>query len=316
MGSTNAVAVVKALRAQSEHRVLTFGVDTHPARMIAGSALCDEFQTVPPVVHEDAFLERLASIIRKNSIRLLVPILDEEVELVSRRRHDLPAGCFPLVSPHPTIVLCNDKLKTHGFFLAHGIPTLRTVAAEGGAEDVRRLIAREKIDLPVVVKSRDGCGSRSLLRVNTMEELALFRRIANPIVQELGQGDEYSIDVFGDGRAMIAAVIRKRIETRAGVCYKGRSVRDVVLGEHARSICERLGILGPANIQCFRNGDSVRFSEVNPRFSAGLPLTVAAGVNTPHLALRLALGDPLTAIEDFDEVTMCRYWEEVFYRES
>ena len=85
------------------------------------------------------------------------------------------------------------------------------------------------------------------------------------------------------------------------------------LASYAKKIVEGLRIKGPANIQCFKNDDEIRFLEINPRFSGSLPLTIAAGVNTPLLALRLCVGQVLDPVNDFDIVKMCRYWEEIFY---
>ena len=53
-----------------------------------------------------------------------------------------------------------------------------------------------------------------------------------------------------------------------------------------------MGIVGPANIQCFREPDgSLPVTDVNPRFGGGFPLPTAAGSGFPELALALARGE-------------------------
>jgi len=52
--------------------------------------------------------------------------------------------------------------------------------------------------------------------------------------------------------------------------------------------------------------------EVNPRFPGAMPLTIAAGVDMPSLALDLALGLELPSRVDFAEIANVRYLEDVF----
>ncbi|MCU1549473.1 MAG: ATP-grasp protein, partial [Glaciihabitans sp.] len=52
--------------------------------------------------------------------------------------------------------------------------------------------------------------------------------------------------------------------------------------------------------------------EVNPRFPGALPLTIAAGVDMPSLALDLALGVAIPTSIEFRELANVRYLEDVF----
>jgi len=52
--------------------------------------------------------------------------------------------------------------------------------------------------------------------------------------------------------------------------------------------------------------------EVNPRFPGALPLTIAAGVDMPSLALDLALGKDIPASIEFRDLANVRFLEDVF----
>ena len=52
--------------------------------------------------------------------------------------------------------------------------------------------------------------------------------------------------------------------------------------------------------------------EINPRFPGTMPLTVAAGVEMPELALGMALGEEVHITGAFSEVAMVRTWSETF----
>ena len=74
---------------------------------------------------------------------------------------------------------------------------------------------------------RKGVSSRNLYEINNFKENVLIKRIENPILQEKGFGEEYTIDIFGDGEKLICAIPRKRIETRSGISYKGKLLKIV-----------------------------------------------------------------------------------------
>jgi len=314
VGSTTALSVIKGLKKQNEFDVVIVGTDINERTSIAGSHFCDKFYRVPPAINETAYMHVLEAIANSESVDLLIPIVDIELEVIARNRDIIEKSTYLLLSSYDTIMTCADKFKVHEFFNNVGIPTPKTILVNDSVR-VSNLITKSGMNFPLIVKPRKGLGSRDVYEIRNEEELFLVKRLKDPILQEMCLGQEYTIDVFYDGtaRALISAVPRKRIETRSGISYKGETEKDAEFTEYARKIAEKLNIKGPANIQCFKAGTEVRFTEVNPRFSGSLPLTMEAGVNTPLFGLKMAAGDRLEPVEDFKSVRMCRYWEEVFY---
>ena len=132
------------------------------------------------------------------------------------------------------------------------------------------------------------------------------------MVQELCLGEEFSTDVFCDvdGRCL-NAIPRSMIQSKGGESIKGRSLQDRELIEHAAHVAATVGIVGPANVQCFREPDgSLPVTDVNPRFGGAFPLPLAAGSRYPELALALANGDrPEPTLGEFRPgVVMTRFF--------
>ena len=315
VGSTTAISVIKGLKKQNEFDVFIIGADINEKDNIAGSKFCDKFFKVPPAVEEKNYINTLVDIINSESIDLLIPIVDIELEVIARNRDVIEDSTYLLLSSYNTVMICNDKWRTYEFFKKLGMPTLKTILLDDFS-NIKNFIDSADIDFPFIVKPRKGVSSRDVYEIHNEEELFLLKKVKDPIIQEIGRGEEYTIDVFCDGKRLISAVPRKRIETRAGISYKGQTEKDEKLINYARKIAEELNIRGPANIQCFKSDDKVKFFEINPRFSGSLPLTIAAGVNTPLFALKMAAGEKLEPVKDFKIVKMCRYWEEVFYYEN
>ena len=118
------------------------------------------------------------------------------------------------------------------------------------------------------------------------------RYVAAPVVQEYLDGPEFTLDVLCDfdGRPL-SVVPRERVVIRAGVIDRGRhgqrSAADRTWRSRAREV---FAFAGPVNIQCRMVDGGPMVFEINPRFSGGIPLTIAAGADFPAMLVDLALG--------------------------
>jgi carbamoyl-phosphate synthase large subunit len=140
--------------------------------------------------------------------------------------------------------------------------------------------------------------------------------VPEPIVQTRLSGREFTIDVLVDRQGDLAgAVPRWRLETRAGISTRGRTFEDKDLVDLAGELLAAAGLRGPANVQGFMAADGTpSFIEVNPRFSGGLPLSIAAGADLVGEFVRGVLGEPVRAerLTYQPGVTMIRHFEELF----
>jgi carbamoyl-phosphate synthase large subunit len=221
------------------------------------------------------------------------------------------AGCAVAISPPDVIRRVNDKLETYRFFMENGFGTAVTWDADAARSNLHSL------PYPVFLKPAvDGRSSIDCYEVACAADLkAYLDRIPGAMVQELVVAPEFTADLVADWESrVVGVVVRQRIETKGGVSYKGITVSDPDLVEQVTRMARLLGIRGPANIQVFRRGPEILFNEINPRFSGALALSLAAGLNSPLVMVKLALGLPVTDLMRKTRVglTMLRYWDEVF----
>jgi carbamoyl-phosphate synthase large subunit len=244
-------------------------------------------------------------------VQLVVPLADLDHGVLAGARDKL-GGALVLVAGEDAIRRCSDKYEAHLFFQQQGIGSPATWLAEDAPADLA---------FPVLVKARKGFGSRHIYRAHDAEELAFFLSYttADSMVQTVCRGEEFSIDVFCDLESRcVGAVPRTMIESKGGESIKGASIKDWELIEFARVVAETLGLVGPGNVQCFREPDGkLLVTDVNPRFGGGFPLPTAAGSQFPQLALALAAGERLEPrLGEFTEgVVMTRFFSEVILRE-
>ncbi len=261
-----------------------------------------------PLAHDPEYLSELLKICEAERIGLAVPTIDDEVELFGAAREKFAAlGTLAACSSEQTAALCNDKYATWRQLAAAGIPAARTYLPKD-------LVS--KPPFPLFIKPRIGRGAVGAHRIRNKRELAFFvRYVDNPVIQEYLESPEYTIDVLCDltGRP-VHIVPRERVVIRAGVMDRGRTVKWPALIELAEHVCQAIAFVGAFNIQCrLREGWPAIF-EINPRFSGGIPLTIAAGADFPKLLIKMALGIPVPpAIGDFKEGTWMTSYETSFF---
>jgi len=259
--------------------------------------------TFVPSVEDEDYVPALAALVRDYDVRLVVPLTDLDHEVLARERDRIDA--FVLLPALEVVQAVADKYVAHNRFEELGLASPATWLPNE---------LPDEIPFPVMVKDRRGFGSRHIFRAHNREELDFFLSYttADSMVQQFCAGEEFSIDVFCDrsGRCL-NAIPRTMIESKGGESIKGKTIKDWELIEHGRRVSEALGLVGPANIQCFRQPDgSLPVTDVNPRFGGAFPLPRAAGSRYPELAIALANGEePEPRLGDFREgIVMTRFF--------
>ena len=237
-----------------------------------------------PLATEPGYLDSIEAICRGERVCLVVPTIDDELPLFGAARDRFEAvGARVASSDRLAAEICDDKFLTCHYLASHGIPV---------ADSFLPCSLPSPLSFPVFVKPRTGRGSVGAFTARTPRELEFFLDyIKHPVVQRFLDGPEYTIDVLSDFTGRVVSVVpRERVVIRAGTIDRGRTVMDRSLIELGLRCAQALRLVGAANIQC-RVVDGRPFVfEVNPRFSGGIPLTIAAGADFPRLLLEMVLG--------------------------
>lgn len=300
-GGPAGVAVIRSLLNRSDVEVYAGDMDGWASGLYLVPA---ERRRILSPGKSEGFVDELIALCAADQIDVLFSTVDVELPPLARRRDELPAV---LAAPSlDTLETCLDK-----FALAvRCAPLLRTPTTHL----VGPAAAAEDWDFPIIVKPRSGAGSRGVRLVHSRADLDALGHDETLIAQELLPGDEYSVDVIAnaDGH-VVAAVPRTRTRVDSGVSIAGLTVRDAELEATASAVAQAIALTGVANVQLRRDRNGVpALLEVNPRFPGAMPLTIAAGVDMPSLALDLALGLDLPDKAEFREIANVRFLEDVF----
>ena len=251
------------------------------------------------------FVDEIARICAEDDIDVLFSTVDVELPPLAARRTDLGGAVLAAASLETLDVTLDKWELARRCAPLLRVPETQLLNAAGTAEPW---------DFPVIVKPRRGAGSRGVRLIADRAQLEALGVDETLIIQEHLPGAEFSVDVLADdGGHVVAAVPRTRTRVDSGVSIAGRTVHDAALEKTAGDVAAAIGLTGVANVQLRYDRNGVpALLEVNPRFPGALPLTIAAGVNMPSLALDLALGVAIPTSIDFRELANVRYLEDVF----
>lgn len=240
---------------------------------------------IVPLTTDEQYIPIIKSICFKERIHLLIPTIDDELPLFGKYRDDFSAvGIRVAVSNAQTGLLCNDKYASARFLSDKGIASAKSWLPGS--------LHPSALRYPLFLKPRNGRGSVGAFTIRNERELRFFMNyVQNPVVQEYLEGKEYTIDLLADFEGNVISVVpRERMVVRAGVTDRGRTLNHGAMIDLAVRTAEALNIHGPANIQVKLHNDIPTIFEVNPRFSGGIPLTIAAGADFPAWLIEMAGG--------------------------
>jgi carbamoyl-phosphate synthase large subunit len=302
------VPLLEAFRRALRSLRLAGRVHVTDVNMLSPTVLVADRAHLVPLSSDPAYIDEVAAICEREHIGLVVPTIDDELPLFSAARERFARmGVTVAISDAFVTMLCNDKYAAAAYLRDHGV-----AAAESWLPET--LPAEPAF--PLFVKPRFGRGSVGAFAAHDRRQLDFFMDYVDaPVVQEFLDGPEFTIDLFGDfeGRPL-SIVPRERAVVRAGVIDRGRTLRDPALLDLAVRCAEVLRFVGACNLQCrVVDGRPVLF-EINPRFSGGIPLTIAAGADFPRMLVELAIGRPVApAIGEFTSDLWMTSYETSFF---
>lgn len=272
--------------------------------------LADVAVRMPPL-HDTDYIAHLEEIVTELQIHLIVPTIDIELLLLASNRDRLSRlGCTTLVSAGSLITILRDKYATARLFAENGISVPSSWIPE--------TIDMEVLPKRVIVKPRDGSASKHIYRIDKTQLDAILPMVPNPMVQEIIEGPEITIDGLLDLEGCcVHYVPRLRAKVLAGESVESVTLDDTDMEEWLLAVFEvlgRMGGMGPITIQAFLTGNGPVLSEVNPRFGGGVLLAFAAGGHYPEWILQMLEGKPTPSrIGDYKKgLWMTRHHVEIF----
>jgi carbamoyl-phosphate synthase large subunit len=281
-------------------------VSIDSSALSAAGLRSDKFEIVPRA-DDPVFVDHVLEVCERHSIHYVVPTIDSELAVyASARARFQKRGCEVWVSAPEMIALGRDKWRFHNWLMSNMLPS--PVTAEVRDEQARAITG------PVIAKPRGGSSSIGIIRARDVSALPMNELDDEYIVQQAVAGYEVTVDFAVDrcGR-LLGLSARRSIEMRAVEDSKAVTIEHPHLcTEVERLIVALPGAFGVLNVAVIVDDKAGRmhFTELNPRFGGGYPLSWHAGARFP---LSLMNGEDDTHRRDARPgVVMLRYDQAVF----
>jgi len=308
-GGVGALNIIKCLREDKSIRIIS----TDTQEYAVGLYKADKRYIVPKV--EDAtYFDTLLNICEKEDIDVVFPSFDRLISIYSKNKELFEEkGINVIVNDRETIEIASNKFLTYKK-LSGFVPMPKTYRYVD-------LKMQDKV-FPLFMKPAKASGSESVHKINSQEELECYITLSKDniedfVFQEYLNGTEYTVDMLCDFKGKVLSIVpRVRLEIKAGVSYKGVTVRNKSIEKIGNEIAKHLIFKGPICFQVRESADTneTKLFEINPRVCGTMVFTKEAGVNMPLLAVKLAMGEKIEReeLEYKEGIVMLRYWEEMY----
>jgi len=254
----------------------------------------------------------------KNKIQVLFIGSDVELPILCKSKEYIEdsTGAVIITSQPQIVEMCRDKYKTNEFLQKNNLNSIPTCLYD----EIDSFLKDYKF--PLIVKPREGFGSKLFQIVNSIEELDFATKAITqigwkPMIQKYLQGDanEYTtgITLSKDRNQIMSTITLKKI-LKHGQTYKAFVDKYPIVTKVCNKIAKKLKTYGPLNIQSRIDTDDnqVKIIEINPRFSASGPMRTVAGVNEPDIMVRNMLFNEHVKTGDYKSLVCFRYWNETY----
>ena len=323
-GGAPAANFVDSLR-QADEPFHVVGVDVSPYHLELAPV---DARYLVPRLHDPAYLHALNAVIAAEQVDFLHPQPDQEVAYLARRSAELGARTY--LPEADTVDLCQDKGALATCLRDAGLPVPALAVAESREALVSGAAAIVEQHGRAWVRARRGAGSRAALPVSTAEQVGPWAdywirerglREDDFMVTEFLPGREYAFQSLWRDGELVTSGTRERVAYLFGHLYPSgqssspsvaRTVRRPEVNDVAaaavRAVDPAASGVFCVDLKEDANGRAL-VTEINAgRFFTTSNFLARAGLNMPHLYVKLGLGEELPSLPATDAVEEGLYW--------
>ncbi|MDL4841982.1 ATP-grasp domain-containing protein [Aquibacillus rhizosphaerae] len=290
--------------ANIEGKIITADPEKNAPSLQAG----DENYVIPHQTDSN-YMETIFEICKKHNVQCLVPLNDWEVPKIATHKESLEEIGVSVFTPDSEIVdKVRDKGKYRELLKSFNVNAPLSYIT---IEDAEQALENNEVSFPLIVKPRNGSASIGVEIANNLEDMRFAYQHAvqmikdsplddatykkpedNIIIQDVIDGDKFSLDIFNDLNGnYLACFIRRQLAMRGGDVDRCTTVNTTELLDIARKMGENLSHTGYLNADVYFDGNNYYVIDINPRFGGGYAFSHVAGANIPAAIIALTNGN-------------------------
>ncbi|WP_290814623.1 ATP-grasp domain-containing protein [Halovivax sp.] len=303
------------IRSLSSRGVRTIAVSENETAPEFYSRYCDENYVVPdPAEDFLGYANALLELAKRNDVRAITPIREEDVWALSKYRSEFARAVTPLWPTVETLRRVYDRVELMEIAAAAGVGVPETQPFDEVDDWSRKQIVKPRyaiLTADYVSALSPGevvhPGSVRYLQPGSKpDRRSVFEEMGHePIVQEYVPGPEYALWALYDDGDVVATCHKHQLR---GYSYAGNTsvARQTAvvpeLEEVGRTLLDALDWHGPVSVQFKRDAGTDEFVllEINPRFWVSLACAHQAGIDFAYYYWRLARGESVRPRSDYE----------------
>ena len=249
-----AISVARILRDENVCECL-YGCDIsddHPGKFFFDKCF------VLPRADDKTYFSCLSNLVGNEGVELIIPCSEAELRLLAENEFFGKANWF-LTANLFSMRVGFDKYLTNKILENKILPRPWTCLANENLP----------LEYPCILKSKYGCGSKRIVKINNVEEINNVSIYEDDIFQEFlpDEEEEYTCGVFRGTDKVVRTIILKR-KLRGGLTGSGIVVHNMKIDGLLETLADLIDLNGSINVQLrMKNGLPMIF-EINPRFSS------------------------------------------------
>jgi len=254
-----------------------------------------------PLENQEQFILDIIEIIKKEKPDVLLPIGIDTTLTISKHKERLRGLVKIPIADYSQMAVVHNKLETLKLAQEAGVPYPKTILADSDNLESRL----DELKMPVIIKAKLGSGefAKAYSKQEVFEKIREIENsrsskgvveVKNPLIQEFIPGQIHDACVLFNQGKLRAALTQERVLTipaEGGPGILNETHYKPELIEYSKKMLEKINYHGPAQIEFIidERDNQPKLLEINPKFWGTSATAIAAGMNFPLLAFKMAM---------------------------
>ncbi len=305
IGSMSSECVISSLKKNNNTKII--GCDIYPKDWIATSMMVDRFYQIPKSLDSESFINALIKIVRTESVDLIIPLTDPEVDVLSQNVDYFKSLNITIATMNKNIVevVRNkynlfERLKDKVNF----IPTYECSGIDNN------------LGFPLIFKPKTGRSSEGIFKAfNRFDKNYFLNKIVkeNYIVQPFLEGSIITVDFIRSemSKRSFSVVREELLRTINGAGTTVRVVKIDEVSDICSSIGDELNINGTINFEFLEHKGKYLLMDINPRFSAGIAFSNLTGFDFVNNHVKCFIGEDIDGSIEYERKFIYKRYNEI-----
>lgn len=333
VGSITAESIIKSYKVVKERNITIVGVDIKD--FVPNELIDKYYKGLKPT--EENYIERLLNICKEENIDYLIPLVDQELELLAENKQLFSKYNTTIcLNDKDKISLIQDKYKLYKYLEKNKISVPKCIKFNNIDEFINGCKVLNYPTNIVCYKPLKSSGSRGfrIIKDDIDYEEYLFNEkptskyinydfliegmkkckvIPEMMLMEYVAGDLYNVNVLADNGKIIYLVAGKVIRFEIGNTVECEIANNKEIYDYCKKIVKLLNLSGNIGFEvAYDSNKELKLIEINPRVQGQITSSTAAGVNFPYYELKMLSQEPLPIIDNITPIKMVRYFKDSF----